>query len=167
MNSKTTTDTKGKGTVAPSRRAVLVLAGAAATFAAVTGYRLLTRPVYDGGHLSVEDAHRQAAEGTILLVDIRQPEEWRDTGIPEHARPIDMRRDDFPEALTAALGADRSRPIALICARGVRSARLSTLLTEAGFNNILDVPEGMLGSAAGPGWLAKDLPVTPYSETAE
>ena len=35
-------------------------------------------------------------------------------------------------------------------------------LSEAGFTQIIDVPEGMLGSAAGPGWLALDLPVRTY-----
>ena len=37
-------------------------------------------------------------------------------------------------------------------------------MTKAGFSNIIDVPEGMLGSAAGPGWLAADLPTLPYEE---
>jgi hypothetical protein len=36
---------------------------------------------------------------------------------------------------------------------------MSARLAEAGFTGIVDVPEGMLGSSAGPGWLARDLPV--------
>jgi len=41
----------------------------------------------------------------------------------------------------------------------VRSARVSNQLIAAGFTYIIDVPEGMLGSAAGPGWLERGLPL--------
>lgn len=109
--------------------------------------------------LSVEQAHAQATAGAITLIDIRRPDEWHATGIPEGAQPIDMRRGDFITALQDVTGPDRSVPIALICARGVRTARLARELTNAGFTQIIDVPEGMIGSSAGPGWLAKGLPV--------
>lgn len=97
--------------------------------------------------------------GDILLVDIRRPDEWAATGIAKGAVPVDMRRADFTEALAAYNAADKSRPVALICARGVRSRNLTNALKAAGFTNIIDVPEGMLGSGAGPGWLARGLPV--------
>jgi rhodanese-related sulfurtransferase len=119
----------------------------------------LIPPDYPGGRLSVAEAHAQADDGAVLLVDIRRPDEWRRTGVPEGAVPLDMRRDDFIAALAGLTGEDRSRPVALICARGVRSARLATRLSAAGFTQVRDVPEGMLGSAAGPGWLAAGLPV--------
>jgi rhodanese-related sulfurtransferase len=138
---------------------VLVLAGGALAWRA-------TRPAFAGGALSVAEAHRQATAGTIVLVDIRRPDEWKRTGIGAGAHPIDMRRDDFIAALQRVAGADKDAAIALICARGVRSARLSNRLTEAGFTRIIDVPEGMLGSRAGPGWLKKKLPVEPYEGTS-
>jgi len=109
--------------------------------------------------LSAPEALARAQLGEILLVDIRRPDEWQATGIPLGAVPLDLRRDDFVEALLAEAGGDRARPVALICARGVRSARLGKRLSQAGFTAILDVPEGMLGSGAGPGWLARGLPV--------
>ncbi len=149
--------------VSPSRRRFLVLGiGAAALLgAAGAGWHFWTRaPDFAGGALSVQEAHARAAAGDILLIDIRRPDEWRATGIGAGAHPIDMRRDDFTDALTLIArqnGGDR--PIALICARGVRSARLANRLADAGWERIIDVPEGMLGSAAGPGWLERDLPV--------
>ncbi|MGB7241205.1 MAG: rhodanese-like domain-containing protein [Sulfitobacter sp.] len=109
--------------------------------------------------LSVEDAYRRALNGEVVLVDIRRPDEWALTGIGVGAVPIDMRRDDFTDALLAATKGDTAIPVALICARGVRSRRMSIKLTKAGFANIIDVPEGMLGSGAGPGWLKRGLPV--------
>jgi rhodanese-related sulfurtransferase len=105
------------------------------------------------------EAHRLALAGAITLVDIRRPDEWAATGRREGALRLDLRRPDFTEALAERVGGVRDAPIALICARGVRSARLANRLAEAGFTHVLDVPEGMLGSAAGPGWLARGLPL--------
>lgn len=146
-------------TVNRTRRWVLLGGGAvvAAGFA-VRQYRLIP-PDYAGRQLSVEDAYHQALSGDLLLVDIRTPREWKATGVGQGAYPLDMRRDDFEQALAQLSGGDRTAPVALICARGVRSARLSNRLTEAGFTNVIDVPEGMLGLVAGPGWVRAGLPV--------
>lgn len=149
-----------------NRRSALMALVAAA--AGVSLYRLtLVAPHYPGGSLTVAEAHKRAVGGSLILIDIRRPDEWKQTGIPQSAHPIDMRRDDFLQALMAIAGPDRARPIAVICARGVRSARLSLQLTKAGFSAVLDVPEGMLGSGAGPGWLATGLPTEIYTESSE
>ena len=136
-----------------------ILAGGGAVVGART---LQPSPTYAGDALSVAEAHKLATSGQITLVDIRRPDEWRRTGLGEGAHPIDMRRDDFIQALSQVAGHDRTAPIALICAGGVRSARLSRALTEAGYTNAIDVPEGMLGSKAGPGWVRSGLPTTSY-----
>ncbi|WP_367648641.1 rhodanese-like domain-containing protein [Ruegeria arenilitoris] len=147
-----------------TRRWVILGTGAAiAGGIAIREYRL-TPQDYPGEQLAVADAHERAVSGDILLLDIRTPKEWRSTGIGEGAYPLDMRREDFSQVLTDLLEGDQNKPVALICARGVRSARLSNELTEAGFVRIIDVPEGMLGSAAGPGWVRAGLPVKNYEE---
>lgn len=120
-------------------------------------YSLITEDV-NGATLTAPEAHEAAVAGDIFLIDIRRPDEWAATGSGEGAHRLDMRRDDFTKALTE-IAIDKDAPIALICARGVRSARTANRLMEAGFTNIIDVPEGMLGSAAGPGWLRRGLPV--------
>ncbi|MEX0306611.1 MAG: rhodanese-like domain-containing protein [Ruegeria sp.] len=149
-----------------ARRWVLLGAGAAiAGGFAIREYRLIPQD-YVGDRITVSEAHQQAQGGAVYLIDIRTPREWRSTGIGEGAHPIDMRRDDFVQALDRLTDGNRAAPVALICARGVRSARLSNQLTEAGFTNIIDVPEGMLGSAAGPGWVRAGLPVNEYKEDA-
>ncbi len=112
-----------------------------------------------GGDMTAPEAREAALAGEITLVDIRRPDEWARTGVPEGGVGIDMRRDDFIAELLTQTGGDRDTPVALICARGVRSARLSARLKEAGFTRIIDVPEGMLGSGAGPGWVKRGLPV--------
>lgn len=115
------------------------------------------------GTLSVAAAHKGALSGEILLIDIRRPDEWQRTGVGEGAIPLDMRRGDFTDALLARTQGKTDRPVALICARGVRSRGLGARLTKAGFTNIIDVPEGMLGSGAGPGWVKSALPVVAWS----
>ncbi|SDC38194.1 rhodanese-like domain-containing protein [Ruegeria marina] len=146
------------------RRIGLGLLAALAVGFAVRQY-LLTPQDFAGSALTVSEAHVQATAGEVLLIDIRRPEEWRATGIGEGAYPLDMRRPDFIQALTELAEGDRTRRIALICARGVRSARLANRLSDAGFGNVIDVPEGMLGSRAGPGWVWSKLPVTAYAES--
>lgn len=138
-----------------SRRLVLFMPLAA--LAAGTGYTLM-QPALARPTLDAATAFQRAQVGEITLVDIRQPEEWADTGSPLGAHRLDMRRPDFLDRLSTLTEGDRSRPIALICARGGRSAQIARALTEAGFTNVLDVSEGMLGSSAGPGWLARGLP---------
>ncbi len=109
--------------------------------------------------LSVEDAHELAKAGAIILVDIRRPDEWAATGVGEGATPLDMRRKDFLVQLDVLVNGDKTKPVAVMCARGVRSKWLSTQLENAGYSQIIDVPEGMLGSRAGPGWVRIGLPV--------
>jgi len=65
----------------------------------------------------------------------------------------------FVEAVKAALGGDLKRPIAVICATGNRSTLAQRLLAKAGFTRVLNIKEGMLGGANGPGWLPRGLPV--------
>jgi rhodanese-related sulfurtransferase len=156
------TDTNGSSIV--TRRGFGLFAGVALIgggFFAANWFNVTARADGDK-RLSVSDAHAATAEGRIVLVDIRRPDEWARTGIGEGAVALDMRRPDFVAALTAHVDGQKTAPIALICARGVRSARLSARLTQAGFTNIIDVPEGMLGSGAGPGWLKSGLPTTPF-----
>jgi rhodanese-related sulfurtransferase len=140
--------------------ALIVLS--AGGFVAADGQNLFYTAItedFPGGILTASEAHTKAIAGEITLIDIRRPDEWTKTGSGEGAHRIDLRVDDFAALVQAAADGDLNAPIALICARGVRSARTSNQLIDAGFTNIIDVPEGMLGSAAGPGWLARGLPV--------
>lgn len=144
------------------RRRQVILGGAALGMLVLTGggVALVRRDRFAGLELTPDRALKMARSGATLLIDIRRPDEWAATGVPAGGHAIDMRRADFIEAVLALAGGDRTQPVALICARGVRSDRIGARLAAAGFAQIADVPEGMLGSSAGPGWLARGLPVT-------
>lgn len=111
------------------------------------------------GIMSAPDALAAADRGEIVLVDIRTRGEWKQSGLAEPALAISMHEAGFVRNLAKALGGDRSRPLALICAVGGRSAHMQRILATAGFTNVIDVSEGMFGSSAGPGWLKRGLPV--------
>ncbi len=107
------------------------------------------------------EAHRRASAGEIVLVDIRTPEEWRETGVPASAQAITMHQDvaKFFAALGAATKGDRTKAVALICRTGNRSAALQAELIKAGYNNVIDVAEGVVGGRHGAGWLKAGLPI--------
>ena len=71
------------------------------------------------------EAKTSAESGEIVLIDIRHPSEWRETGVAAPAKTITMHDPKGPNAflnaVVKAVGGDISRPVALICASGVRS----------------------------------------------
>ncbi len=142
-----------------TRRRVLIGGGAAIVAAAGATHAYRTRDLFEGDAIDPVVAHQSVSAGKLILIDIRRPDEWAKTGIGEGAIPIDMRRDDFVDELHKVVNGDRAKAVALICARGVRSDHMSARLIDAGFTNIIDVPEGMLGSRSGPGWIKRDLPL--------
>jgi rhodanese-related sulfurtransferase len=113
--------------------------------------------------LSAPQLHEAMKDGRVLVIDIRTPEEWRQTGVVPGARRVDFYRG--PEVmLTSVLemaGGDRNRPIALICRTGNRTTQAQRFLQAQGFTQVYNVTEGMVGSKAGPGWLKRRLPVEP------
>lgn len=111
--------------------------------------------------IPVGEAHARAQAGEIVLVDIRTPEEWKETGVPATAHAITMHQDPrrFVQQVLAAMGGDRTRPVALICRTGNRSSILQAEMRRAGFTNVADVGEGMAGSRHGKGWLKSGLPI--------
>ncbi len=115
--------------------------------------------------LSPDAAQRAAAQNEIVLIDVRSLPEWLATGVPEHARLISIHdpagMTGFGDKVLAAVDGDRSRAIALICARGYRSARARDYLAGLGFSRVFDVREGILGRGDAPGWLARGLPMRP------
>ncbi|MGO4735360.1 rhodanese-like domain-containing protein [Bosea sp. 2KB_26] len=112
--------------------------------------------------LSVRQAYDGAKAGTLILVDIRTPEEWADTGVPVGAIRLDMEASAFEARLAALRLENPGKTIALICRTGNRSSSLQRKLAGRGWRDIVDVRGGLLGSPGDKGWLAEQLPVTAY-----
>ena len=115
--------------------------------------------------ISAPDVRAAALAGSVIIIDVRSPREWRQTGVQSGARTVTIHNCNgikvFVAQMAKAVGGDKLKPIALICAAGASSARALKILTAAGFTKIQNVSEGMLGRPdAGPGWLKRGLPVT-------
>jgi rhodanese-related sulfurtransferase len=67
--------------------------------------------------------------------------------------------DGFAEAVLAQVKGNRDAPIALICRTGNRTTYMQKELEARGFTHVYNIKEGMVGSAAGPGWIKRGLPV--------
>jgi len=116
-----------------------------------------------GDILSAPEALAAAEAGQLTIIDIRTPPEWRQTGVAKGVALIDMQHPGGAQGFTAALlqkvGGDKNAPIALICRTGNRTTMVQRYLESQGFTRVYNIKEGMAGSAAGPGWLRRGLPV--------
>ena len=125
------------------------------------------QPALAADVVSVKDAYERAARNEITLVDVRHPDEWRESGIPKGAKPISFHDPEgvagFVNRVRDAVDGMLDRPVALIANRGGRSTRAQWALEEFAFKNILNVREGIKGNMVdGWGWLSAKLPMTPY-----
>ena len=113
--------------------------------------------------LTPAEASARAKAGAVTLIDVRTPEEWRDTGVAPGATRINIYHPEGPEGFAREVikrvGGDRNAPIALVCRSGNRSGQAQRILAGQGFTQVYNVREGMSGSASGPGWISRGLPV--------
>jgi len=137
------------------------------TFAALIGSAILMAGCLPmtGPSLTGPDVFQQTQKGEITLIDVRTPLEWRQTGIAEGARRVDLRHPQGPAGFAgqvlAEVGGDKNAPVALICRTGNRSGQMQQELMARGFTNVYNVTGGMSGSLFTSGWVRDGLPVEP------
>ena len=127
---------------------------------------ILTACAQDSGPtLSAPEAYARAQAGTLTLIDIRHPDELRQTGVAPGALRIDMTDTQgeagFVQRVTTAMSEKKNAPIGLLSQGGNRGANAQQVLRKAGFTHVYNIKEGMQGSSAGPGWIARGLPMQP------
>ena len=118
-----------------------------------------------GPNMSAPEAYELIQAGKMTLIDIRRPEEWRQTGVAKDAKRINMEHPDgliaFLRQIAIEVKGDANAAIGLICRTGNRTTQIQKVMQEVGFTNVYNIKEGMIGSAAGPGWKTRGLPVEP------
>lgn len=134
-----------------------ILTSLAIVFAAGTAHS-------GGSMLDAETAYRLSKAGKVVLLDVRSPGEWgARTGVPEGAMTVTIHdpagQAGFLRAVSKAVNGDRNLPLAVICARGNRSAMAREILQNAGFTKVYNVSEGVLGRGGAKGWFSRGLPV--------
>jgi rhodanese-related sulfurtransferase len=84
--------------------------------------------------ISSADAAKLVAEGKAVLVDVREPAEWAETGVAKPA--VLLPRSDFDGAqkqwkeFLAGVG---NKQILTYCSHGIRAGRIASKLAEQGF----------------------------------
>ncbi|OZB16409.1 MAG: hypothetical protein B7X53_08960 [Hyphomonas sp. 34-62-18] len=106
--------------------------------------------------LSAREAHDRLSAGEITLIDVRTPQEWRETGTAPGAHRITLQDKDFLKQVMQAAGGFEA-PVAFICRSGQRSGQAAAQARAVGFTGVYNVAGGMEGPG---GWLAERLPVT-------
>lgn len=109
--------------------------------------------------ISAPEAAVAVNNGEMILVDIRSPGEWAETGVAKGAVAMTLHSPDFSKQIGALLTAEHGKSIGLICATGGRTAYVINILSKNGFDNVVDVSEGMIGNERGPGWIKRGMPL--------
>jgi rhodanese-related sulfurtransferase len=87
------------------------------------------------------------------IVDVREPSEWAETGVPEGAVLIPL--GDLESAAGAELASDQ--PVYVICRTGNRSQTGSDILVGLGYTQVYNVDGGITA------WLDAGLPAETYA----
>lgn len=99
--------------------------------------------------ITLEDARKLIGEGTVTIVDVRTPEEYREAHL-DRATNIDISAPDFLERIETL---DKSHPYLVYCASGGRSARAVAEMEQQGFTVVYNLMGGIAG------WIRGGFPV--------
>lgn len=105
----------------------------------------------DVARVDPAEAARLTADGA-LLIDVREPAEWKETGVAQPALLLPM--SDFNGAQTewkAILDGAKDQTLVLYCRSGNRSGRIAAVLAERGYK--------VVNAGAFKDWQAAGLPV--------
>ena len=96
------------------------------------------KPFSSVATMSALELKSKLDRGEVALLDVREPNEWKEDGAVEGAKRIFFA--DLPEK-TGSLPTDK--PIAVTCSVGNRSSIAVSMLERAGFKNVSNVLGGM------------------------
>lgn len=105
----------------------------------------------DVSRIGPVEAAKLVADGAILI-DVREPAEWKDTGVAAPA--LLLAKSDFDGAQTGwkpVLAEAKDKTLVLYCRSGNRSGRVAAALAEQGYK--------VVNAGAFKDWAAAGLPV--------
>lgn len=103
--------------------------------------------------VDVQTAHAAvSSDQSAQLLDVREPEEWAETGVPDGAVLIPLA--EVESRAPSELDADS--PVYVICRSGNRSRTASETLVQLDFRQVYNVDGGVTA------WLNAGLPVQAY-----
>ncbi len=96
------------------------------------------------------------AEEDAVIVDVREPNEWAATGVPQGATLIPLRTITGVQS-GAVDGLPKDKPIYVICNSGNRSRVAAEHLINLGYGPVYNIDGGIQA------WLSQNLPVESYA----
>ncbi len=103
--------------------------------------------------LSPADAHMGQNAGDIIIIDVREPSEWAQTGFPKGSHTISMNDPKFV-AIAKELAAQHPHATVVVsCKTGARASAAAKILAKNEIENLAILRGGMLQ------WTAENLPV--------
>ena len=96
------------------------------------------KPISSFGALSVIELKDKLKKQETLLLDVREPSEWKEDGYVEGAKLI-----FFADLQSKAGLLPKDKPIAVTCSVGKRSSIGASILEREGFKNVSNVLGGM------------------------
>jgi hydroxyacylglutathione hydrolase len=96
------------------------------------------KPIGNTPTMSVLELKSKLDKKEVLLLDVREPNEWKEDGIVEGAKCIHFA--DLPEKMGSL---PKNKPIAATCSVGNRTSVAISILERAGFKNVSNVLGGM------------------------
>lgn len=99
-------------------------------------------------HITPEDLNQVLQTSPILLIDVREQEEWNENHIQGATLvPLSTIATQIDKVCQ-----DRTQPVYLYCQRGRRSHQAALILLSLGFTHVIELENGMSH------WLEKGLP---------
>jgi len=144
----------------PKRRALVTgIAGIGLVAAfGLTGFIPDVVNAANDADVSDTQAYQLQQADKMIIVDIRTPPEWQQTGIAKGALTIDMTAPDFLNKMVALKKASPDKEIGLMCRTSHRSSAAQKELVQAGFDKVYSIFGGIAGNGVVPGWIADGLP---------
>lgn len=111
-----------------------------AVVAAIIGYALWPAPQYYKENVTARQGLELQRSGAIIL-DVRTPEEWRQTGMVPGSVPATLDRNFL--ATVQRRIPDKNTPVVTLCRSGSRSVKAANILAEHGYSNVYNAAGGI------------------------
>lgn len=99
---------------------------------------------------TVSDFNKAINNKTGILVDVRTPEEYKESHL-EGSVNVNFKKRTFPSYISAL---DKNQPVLIYCRSGNRSGKAAKIMQSLGFKEVYDLSKGFKG------WNAEKKPIT-------